>query len=129
MKRDLKPVSTQDLVARFTALSIDQDDAVIIGDTRRYNRLFREYTAIEDELKSREGDQRHALRPLFDHTNPQVRMNAAFSTLAILPEEAKATLQLIKDRREYPQAGDAWGMLNDIASGKYIPDVGRVDML
>lgn len=130
MKRgsELKSMSVEQLVAAFVAVGLEQSEALRDQKIARYNRLYRDYVAIEDELKSRKGDQRRALRPLFDHINAQVRMNAAFTTLAVLPEEAKETLRLIHLRREYPQAADAIGMLEDIEKGRFIPDVGRLDI-
>ncbi|MEC5289033.1 DUF2019 domain-containing protein [Aurantimonas sp. C2-6-R+9] len=127
-KRDYRSFSIEQLVAAFVAVSLEQSEALHDRKIARYNRLYRDYAAIEEELRSRESDQRRALRPLFDHINAQVRMNAAFSTLAVLPEEAKEALRLIHLRREYPQAADAIGMLEDIEKGRFIPDVGRVDL-
>ncbi|NDV86095.1 DUF2019 domain-containing protein [Aurantimonas aggregata] len=81
-----------------------------------------DYIALVDELRLRKGDQRRVLRTLFDHIKPQVRLNAAIATLAVLPDEARETLRLIHARREYPQAADAIGLLNALERGTYIPE-------
>ena len=130
MKRKLpySSMTLSELVSAFRQIALDQSAAVDVNDTRRYNLLYDDYIAIEQELKSREGDQRRALAGLFDDRNAQVRMNAAFSALVVLPDEAKRTLRIIKDRSEYPQAADAWGMLDDLERGVFVPDVGRIDV-
>jgi hypothetical protein len=48
-------------------------------------------------------------------------LKAALATLAVAPEAARATLQLISDRQEYPQAADARGMMRAIDEGTYVP--------
>jgi hypothetical protein len=78
--------------------------------------------AVEDALKSRNGDQRRALLPLFLHPNAQVRLKAATATLAVAPEAARQTLQIISDRQEYPQAADARGMMRAVDKGTYVPE-------
>jgi len=78
--------------------------------------------AVEDALKSRNGDQRRALLPLFLHPNAQVRLKAATATLALAPEAARQTLQIISDRQEYPQAADARGMMRAVDKGRYVPE-------
>jgi hypothetical protein len=77
--------------------------------------------ALRQELKSRPGDQRRALTPLYSHPNAQVRLNAAKSTLALAPEVARATMQAIIDGREFPQALDAGMLLGGLDSGEYKP--------
>ncbi|MEF2547869.1 DUF2019 domain-containing protein [Aurantimonas sp. E1-2-R+4] len=110
-----------ELVAAFVAVSLAQSKAIDDDNHRRYNKLVDDYLALEAELRSRQGDQRRALLPLFNHRNVQVRMNAALSTLAALPDEARETLRLIHARREYPQAADAIGLLNALERGTYLP--------
>ena len=81
------------LVDRFIALALEQYDAERHGDTARFNRLFDEVVRIKDELAGRSGDQRSALVTLFDHPNPQVRLNAAQRALAVSPVAARQALQ------------------------------------
>jgi hypothetical protein len=63
-----------------------------------------EIVAIKQELKSRAGDKRSALVPLFTHPNPQVRLMAAQWALAVAPQAARQALQDLSDRNIYPQA-------------------------
>ena len=65
----LNGMTVPQLVERFTALALGQFKAELYGETEKYNRLFRELVAIEQELKGRTGDQRIALVSLFEHTN------------------------------------------------------------
>lgn len=115
-------LTVPEIVEAFVAVSLAQSQAVDEDDHRRYNKLVDDYLALEAELRSRQGDERRALLPLLDHMNVQVRMNAALSTLTVLPEEARETLRLIHARREYPQAADAISMLNALERGIYVPE-------
>lgn len=110
-----------DLVALFIAIALAQYEAVAEDDTAEYNRLFREMAAVELQLKNRPGDQRKALIPALDHPNAQVRLKAAFATLAVAPLAARRTLQAISDQMEYPEAADARGMLRALDEGNYKP--------
>jgi Domain of unknown function (DUF2019) len=82
---------------------------------------FDEMVAIEDELKTRDGDQRRELLSLYNHPNAQVRLNAIKATLAVAPEIARQALQAIADSREYPQAGDAGMSLWNLEQGIFEP--------
>ncbi len=122
MKRvKLFSLSNEDLVQRFVELAIQQDMALLSGPQREINKLFWKIEAIKDELKSRPGDQRTALLPLYDHKNKQVQVKAAKATLAIAPEAARAKLQAIRDSGWQPQALDAGMCLWTIEQGIYTP--------
>ncbi len=43
---------------------------------REINRLYWKIASVGNELKSRPGDQRAALLPLYNHKNMQVRLKA-----------------------------------------------------
>jgi hypothetical protein len=62
------------LLQRFVAIGMDQDKALLRGEHEKFNRLFDEMVAIEEELKIRDGDQRKELLDLYDHPNAQVRL-------------------------------------------------------
>ena len=109
------------LLERFTAIGIEQDQALLRRQYARFNRLFDEMVAIEDELKTRDGDQRRQLLSLYNHPNAQVRLNAIKATLAVAPEIARQALQAIADSREYPQAGDAGMSLWNLEQGIFKP--------
>jgi hypothetical protein len=109
------------LVDRFVAIALDQDDAIRKEQNARFNRLFHEMRTIEEELKHRPGDQRGLLVRYLKHPNAQVRLRAAIATLALVPDDARKALQNISDWDEYPQAPDARGMLRGLDDGSYTP--------
>jgi len=115
-------MTVDQLVTRFADIALDQDKADLKGDYAKFNRLYDEMDAVEKELKARVGDQRSALLPLFNHPNAQVRLKSAIATLALAPQEARRTLQILSDRQEYPQAADARGMIRAIDEGTFVPD-------
>jgi hypothetical protein len=117
----LKNMSVAHLVDRFTAVTLSQFQAELYGEIGKYNRLYDEMIAVEQELKSRPGDQRTALVPLFEHSNPQVRLMAAEATLAVAPVAARQVLQEIRDRREFPQAANASQTLRALERGERKP--------
>lgn len=119
-RTDLRDLAVADLVERFAALGIEEGKA--IDDNDRYNRLFDEMSAVQKELKSRPGDQRRALLPLFDHPDIQVRLMAAQYTLAVAPKEARRTMETIAASPCYPQAADARMSLRMLDSGRSVPD-------
>lgn len=114
-------VPTSELVDRFVKIALAQDEAQLYGYFKRYNQLYEENEQLEAELKNRSGDERRLLAPLYEHPNAQVRLNAALATLAVNPEAARRTLQIISDRDEYPQAADARGMMRALDEGSYVP--------
>lgn len=118
---NLNSLTVEGLVERFTMLGLSQDDAIDEDDNAKFNRLYRQVDAIENELKLREGDQRNALLSLLDHSSAQVRINAATATLAVSPDAARAALKKIIDQGEFPQAADARGMLRALDEGRYTP--------
>ena len=117
----LKHKSVNELVERFVAITQSQYQASLYDEFAKYNKLFREMMAVENELKSRSGDQRTALVPLFAYPNPQVRLMAAQSTLALAPTAARQVLQELWDRKEFPQAADAMGTLRALERGDRKP--------
>ena len=118
---DLKDMSVAQLVERFTALALAQFNAELYDEFVRYKRLYHEMVAVEQELKSRSGDQRTALTSLFKHSNPQVRLMAAQSTLAVASTAARQILRELWDRKEFPQAADAMGTLRALERGDRKP--------
>ncbi len=86
-----------------------------------FNRLYDRKTGIEEALKRRPGDERHALLTLNNHPNTQVRLNAAHATLAIAPVPSRAVFEQLVIAREFPQAGDASFALKGLDDGSYRP--------
>jgi hypothetical protein len=104
---NVKKMTMDELVERFVAIAVAQDEAIFNDDNPKYNRLYRQMDDVRNELKSRPGDQRSALIPLYEHPNIQVRLKAALTTMEIDPVSAKRALQKIAKSRRYPQAADA----------------------
>ena len=122
MKRNYKTMITAELVQEFTHIALEQEHALIVGRYSKYNRLFDRMHQLKKELKSRPGDQRHALIPLCDHENALVQLKAAIAVLALAPERARQTLQIVKDRKHYPAGPEAYGMLRALDRGTFVPD-------
>ena len=100
-------LTTEQLVQMFADLAVQQDLALLSRAISKVNRIYDKLEVIENELKSRPGDQRSALLALYNHKNMQVRIKAAKATLAIVPEAARAQLEAIRLSGWQPQAGDA----------------------
>jgi hypothetical protein len=108
MKRsNVAEMTVNQLTDQFVAIALEQDKALFDGETSKFNKLYDQMEAITSELKSRPGDRRSTLLPLYAHPNNQVRLKAAIVTLDIAPEGARAVLQGLADSRRYPQAADA----------------------
>jgi hypothetical protein len=120
-QKTLQDVTVDQLVERFTAIALDQDKALQRGQHAKFNRLYDDLEAVEQELKNRAGDQRRALIGLLAHPNAQVRLKTAIATLALVPDAARVTLQTISDHNEYPQAVYARDMIAALADGGFIP--------
>jgi cytochrome c oxidase assembly protein Cox11 len=118
---DPEQMSVDQLVARFADIGVEQDDAILKDDNRRFRRLYREMDDIEKELQLRPGDQRRALMALYRHANMQARLNAAKATLAVAPEQARAMLESIAASSWQPQAGDAGMTLSNLDRGIFKP--------
>jgi hypothetical protein len=122
MKRiSLQVASTDQLVAHFADLAIEQDDALLRDDISRVNRLFDRLEEVEHVLKTRAGDQRRVLLGLYNHPNMNVRVKAAKATLAVAPQSARAALEAIAGSKWQPQAGDAGMCLWALDEGIFKP--------
>lgn len=114
-------VPTDQLVTLFESVAEKQFQAAEDSKSLNYNRLYRQMTIIVDELKGREGDQRHALLRLRTHENDQVRLKASIHTLAIDYEGSRSVLQALADRGLFPTGMDAKGILRALNEGRYVP--------
>jgi hypothetical protein len=119
--KKISKMTTEELVERFTAIALKQDEAVRSYDSAKFNRLFDQMDRVREELRSREGDQRRALLPLYDHPNPQVRLKAAVTTLALAPTAARRVLKALSYPKDKPQALDAGMTLWGLDSGEFKP--------
>jgi hypothetical protein len=118
---NLKRMTVEELVQRFSALAIEQGVELDSDDIAEVNRLYGHLEAIEAELKDRPGDARRALLRLYDHPNMQVRLKAVKATLAIAPEAARRALEAIAASHEQPQAGSAGMSIWALDEGIYKP--------
>ncbi|MGB9044586.1 MAG: DUF2019 domain-containing protein [Pseudolabrys sp.] len=100
----IEEMSTEELVKRFAAICASQDDALLRSQIAKFKLLYNEMAAVEDELKSRPGDQRRALLRLYNHPNCQVRLQSAGATLAVATDTARQLIETIASSRKYPQA-------------------------
>jgi len=114
-------MTEEQLVERFTEVALAQDEALLMDEVGKYNRLYDQMDSIKRELKDRQGDGRSSLLPLLKHKNAQVRLKAAIATLSIDLEAARQALQNISDKSEYPQAMEARGMMDALDEGRYVP--------
>jgi hypothetical protein len=64
MKRaKLQDMTVNQLVERFTAITLDQDKALLRNEYAKFNRLFEQMEDVKRELKAHDGDQRrHCFR-------------------------------------------------------------------
>jgi ParB-like chromosome segregation protein Spo0J len=114
-------VEVDELIGLFVKLGLAQDRALLESEISTFNRLFDEMQAVVEELKSRPGDQRTALLALYEHPNAQVRLKAVKNSLAVAPVEARRTLQIIAESKEYPQAGEAGMTIVNLDRGIFTP--------
>ena len=77
---------------------------------------------INTELKRRGSQARLALTRLYDHPDIQVRLQAAKSTRAVAPVEARRVIEAIARSSRMPQAADARGSLRNMDEGLIRPD-------
>ncbi|HEY1803723.1 MAG TPA: DUF2019 domain-containing protein [Terracidiphilus sp.] len=118
---DVKTMPVNELVKRFAVIGVEQDKALRADNLEKYKRLCTQMRAVDDELKSRPGDQRRSLLTLYEHPNFQVRLMAAKLTLAVAPEAARRMLELIRQRHHQPQSGDAGMCLWTLEEGIFMP--------
>lgn len=118
MKR-IDEMTVEQLVERFTAIALAQDDAILMDE--KFNKLFDQMEAVEQELKGRHGDQRRALLRLYDHPNAQVPLTAAKARLAVAPKAAQRLLEMIASIEVGPQKGDAGMTLVALDRGIFKP--------
>ena len=114
-------MSTNELLSRFIELGLAQDEALLDDNYTKYNRLYRQMSQIDDELRARGPEARLALTRLFDHPNLQVRLRAAARTLGVAPVEARKAIEAVANSGHFPQAGDAGMLLAGLDDGTFKP--------
>ena len=121
MRIKLQSMTVDQLVERFVAIALEQDEAELMGDTHKFSPLFWQMEAVEEELKARPGDQRRVLLSLYDHSNAQVRVKAAKAALALAPQAARRTLQIVADSHCGSQSLEAGMSLVNLDRGIFKP--------
>lgn len=112
----------EQLVERFVAIAVEQDQAILYDDNALYNRLSHLLEAVETELENRRGDQRAVLLPLYGHPSLWVRLSAVKSPLALAPEKGRRVLQAIREAKRQPYAGEAGMTLRALDRGIFVPE-------
>lgn len=118
---NLQKLTIEQLVERFVAIGLAQEQADLYDGIGEFNQLFKKMQEVVGELRSREEDQRSALLALYDHPNLQVRLKAVKNTLALAPREGRRVLQAIADSQRQPQAGEARASLRNLDEGIFKP--------
>jgi hypothetical protein len=119
---NLSEISVNQLVEQFVKIALDQDRCIQLNDNDGYAALYQKMSAIETELKARNGDARTALLQLYDHPNIEVRLKAARATLAVAPQQARKALEAIRVSKFYPAALDAGMAIRNLDDGIYKPE-------
>lgn len=121
-QRPLEIIPTSALIDQFAEICVAQDRALLHANLQKKPELIWQMMAIDDELRKRGRDARLALRKLYDHSNMQVRLQAATLTLAVAPVEASQVIDAIARSGRMPQAAEARGTLRELATGVFKPD-------
>lgn len=117
-----RDVVIKNLVKQFLSVALAQYDAIYVLDNRKYNRLYARMQKIRNELKYMDGDQRRALLPLLTHANVQVKLMTANTLLSVAPIPARRALEEVKASGIQPQCADAWGMIDALDDGSFVPN-------
>lgn len=118
----LEAMNVDQLVDRFEQIGVEQDQALLYDEIPRFNKLFDQMHAVDNELRARGPQARLELLRLFDHQNVQVRLQAAKWSLGVAPEAARKVIQAVYDSKWYPQAAEAGMTLWNLDRGVFKPD-------
>lgn len=118
----LRAMRVDELVQRFVSIATEMESASNDYAFAKLNRLYFKQSAIKAELKSRVGDQRSVLIPLFEHQNSQVRYRAAAAAWVMAPDAAMSVVATIASDRYHECSSDAASLLEAIAAGRYVPE-------
>ena len=119
--RNLQTATNDDLVATYVAISQQEDEAMLRNDIVGGTRLVYRRKEVDDVLRARGIQARRMLLPLLAHANAQVRLNAAKHLLAVVPTEARATLEDLAAHGPGQQRGSAGMCLLLLDEGTFKP--------
>ncbi len=117
----LSSMTAEQLVVKYIEIGLAQYEALLLEEVAKFNRLFDKKVVIVDELQRREGDKRSLLLALYEHENPQVRLNAIKATLAIAPQAGREALETLAKAGEGSQSLDAGMCIFALDEGIYKP--------
>src|SRR5678815_3106001 len=106
-RNKLESATAEELVEYFVETAMVQDKAMRQGDTPKYNRLYREMDAVEQELRTAHWRSKTCTHSTVCASERAGQAASSIATLALAPNAARQVLQIISDREEYPQAVDA----------------------
>ncbi len=121
MTSELADMSNEALVQRFAEICVQQDIALLADEISKFNKLYKQKSAVNAELITRGAEARLALLKLYEHPNMQVKLEAAKATLAVAPKEARSMIESIAASSWMPQAGDAGMCLWTLDEGIFKP--------
>lgn len=120
--KNLAELTVDELVERFADIGLAQYKALDNDEVRKFNKLYGQMDAVDNELRARGREARLALLELYTHPNMQVRLKAAVRTLGVAPEAARSVIQAIADSKWPPQYLDAGMTLTNLDNGTFVPD-------
>jgi len=115
---DLSRLSIEELISRFVDIGVAQEQAHENDETEKNKLLDSAMNNIDRELRDRGKSARLALKQLYEHSNAQVRMEAARLSYGVAPEAARACLQALRDSKLPPQYYLVGSILRAIDHGK-----------
>jgi hypothetical protein len=113
---------TEQLVARFIEVAQKMGAAVLDSETQRFNRLFPQMEAIDQELRARGREARMALSPLLENGDRFVRYYAAKYMIGLLPGRARSVIEEVAKYKYDALCGDAAMCLYALDKGISKPD-------
>jgi Domain of unknown function (DUF2019) len=128
--RQYSDMSDEQLGKAFVEISVKEADAMGLRDSRAVNKLIKQLRAVKEVLRARGPEARKVLQPLlsypasrspFADQAAQVRLNAAKELLAVVPEQARATLEHLAAHGPSAQSGDAGMCLQFLQDGVFKP--------
>ena len=121
MTSEFAVLSIEQLVGIYEGVSVEEFDALELGDMPSVRKLFSKLKSVDQEIRARGIEARRKMLPLLNHRNPQVRINAAKALLAIAPQEARSALELLAFRGPSIQRLDARMCIRHLEEGVFKP--------
>lgn len=113
--------TTRELVARFTQLSLEQHRALRRNDIDTYNLLADELIAAQEEIHRRGLEAGQDFLPLLQHSDSNVRLNAAINYLRVDARLAVPVLEALRQEDEFHIKINAYRVLQRWRKGEFPP--------